>query len=158
MMMMMMVRMTTMVRMLDDDEDGVRTMMMAMMMIVMMGMMTIMMLMMLMKPIASSCYGGDSDGRDDRDQRPHDGDGCTERHIVHGGTATSNRHLVVIPCFEDDKRCRRAVRRPKNGHRDPLHKVEHERSTEIERCLASLVALNEPGAGIVHLVHRLLWF
>ena len=128
------------------------------MMTVMMGMMTIMMLMMLMKPIASSCYGGDSDGRDDRDQRPHDGDGCTERHIVHGGAATNNRNRVVIPRFEDDKRWRRTVRRPKNGHRDPLHRIEHERSTEIERCLASLVALNEPGAGIVHLVHRLLWF
>jgi len=65
---------------------------------------------------------------------------------------------LMIPWFEDDKRLRRTVRRPKKGHRDPLHRVEHERSTEIERCLASLVALNEPGAGIVHLVHRLLWF
>ena len=59
--------------------------------------------MMLMKPIASSCYGGDSDGRDDRDQRPHDGVGCTERHIVHGGTATNNRNRVVIARFEKTK-------------------------------------------------------
>ena len=65
---------------------------------------------------------------------------------------------LMIPWFEGDKRWRRTVRRPKNGNRDPLHRIEHERSTEIERCLASLVALNEPGAGIVHLVHRLLWF
>ena len=45
-----------------------------------------------------------------------------------------------------------------NAHRDPSPAVEQQRSTEIERCLASLVALNEPRAGIVHLVHRLLWF
>jgi len=84
-------------------EMMVRMMMMVMMMIVMMGMMTIMMLMMLMKPIASSCDGGESDGRDDSDQRPHDGDGCTERHIVHGGTATNNRNLGVIARFEKTK-------------------------------------------------------
>ena len=65
---------------------------------------------------------------------------------------------LMIPWFEGDKRCGRAVRRPKNGNRDPLHRIEHERSTEIERCLASLVALNEPWAGIVLLVQPLLWF
>ena len=65
---------------------------------------------------------------------------------------------LMIPLFEADKRCRRAVRRPKNAHRDPSSAVEQQRSTEIERCLASLVASNEPRAGIVRLVHRLLWF
>ena len=80
--------------------------------------------------------------------------------VAHCGVPTIGFPLgkLMIPWFEAGKRCRRAVRRPKNGHRDPLHRVEHERSTEIERCLASLVASNEPGAGIVRLVHRLLWF
>ena len=80
--------------------------------------------------------------------------------VAHCGVPTIGFPLgkLMIPWFEADKRCRRAVRRPKNGHRDPLHRVEHERSTEIERCLASLVASNEPRAGIVRLVHRLLWF
>ena len=65
---------------------------------------------------------------------------------------------LMIPWFEGDKRWRRAVRRAKNAHGDPLHRVEHERSTEIERWLASLVASKEPRAGIVRLAHRLLWF
>ena len=65
---------------------------------------------------------------------------------------------LMIPWFEADKRCRRAVRRRKNAHRDPSPAVEQQRSTEIERCLTSLVALNEPRAGIVLLVQPLLWF
>ena len=65
---------------------------------------------------------------------------------------------LMIPWFEADKRCRRAVRRRKNAHRDPSPAVEQQRSTEIERCLTSVVALNEPWAGIVLLVQPLLWF
>ena len=65
---------------------------------------------------------------------------------------------LIIPWFEADRRCRRAVRRPKNAHRDPSPAVEQQRSTEIERCLTSVVALNEPWAGIVLLVQPLLWF
>ena len=65
---------------------------------------------------------------------------------------------LMIPWFEADKRCRRAVRRPKNAHRDPSPAVDQQRSTEIERCLTRLVALNEPRAGIVLLVKRLLGF
>ena len=50
------------------------------------------------------------------------------------------------------------VRKPKMHIETPSPAVEQQRSTDIERCLASLVALNEPGAGSVHLVQRLLWF
>ena len=63
-----------------------------------------------------------------------------------------------IPWFEADKRCRRAVRRPTNAHRDLSPAVEQQRSTEIKRCLTSLVALNEPRAAIVLLVQPLLGF
>ena len=63
-----------------------------------------------------------------------------------------------IPWSEAGRRCPSAVRRPKNGHRDPSPAVEQQRSTEIERCLKSLVALNEPRAGIMHLVQPLLGF
>ena len=65
---------------------------------------------------------------------------------------------LIIPWFEADRRCRRAVRRPKNAHRDPSPAVEQQRSTEIERCLTSLVAWNEPRAGIMLLVQCLLGF
>ena len=80
--------------------------------------------------------------------------------VAHCGVPTIGFPLgkLMIPWFEEDKRWRRTARRTKHGHRDPLHRVEHERSTEIERWLASLVASNEPRAGIVRLVHRLLWF
>ena len=65
---------------------------------------------------------------------------------------------LMIPWFEGDKRCGRAVRRPNNAHRDPSPAVEQQRSTEIERCLTSVVALNEPRAGIELLVQPLLGF
>ena len=65
---------------------------------------------------------------------------------------------LIVPWFEAGRRCRRAVRRPKNAHRDRSPAVQQQRSTEIERCLTSVVALNEPWAGIVLLVQPLLGF